>query len=498
MPPIDRAMVQFDAKPLFAVRGVSVLPAAERVRLIHERLLEAAEDTSLDPAEIAIVPVQGGFRIGTPDRPIVNITTADGQVEEVDTALLAEIVRARLEQAIVDYRAARTPEGVRRAIWRAASWTIGYAVAIAALVALARTSERVTERFVEARIAVWEARARNVVRLRAIWNFVRQALHVGFILLGIFATYVWLNAVLIALPWTRERGFAALSAISEPVRRLGSGLVATVPDLIALALIAASVVAILRILERFFGMVAHGSIRMRRFDPDWAAPTERLLRLLILAFAAIVAYPYIPGSSSEAFKAIGIFAGLMLSLGATSIVANLVAGQMLIYRRAFRVGDRIAVGEVVGDVEEMTAQATYVRTPKNERVTIPNAMVMSSQVVNYSHFARGPGLILHTTVGIGYEVPWQQVQAMLLEAARRTPGLLTDPPPFVLQTKLGDYSPVYEINVYTRDEKAMPATYAALHAAIQDVFGEKGIQIMTPSYVADPADPKVPPRAPAA
>jgi small-conductance mechanosensitive channel len=221
--------------------------------------------------------------------------------------------------------------------------------------------------------------------------------------------------------------------------------------------------------------------------------SHRIARLLIILFAAIMAYPYVPGSSTEAFKAIGLFAGLVFSLGASSIVANLVAGQSLIYRRAFRIGDRVTIADVTGDVEELSAQATYIRTPKNERVTIPNAIVLGSQVTNYSHFASEHGLILHTEVGIGYEVPWKQVEEMLLEAARRTPGALSDPPAFVRQKALGDYAPVYELNVHIRDAKAMVTTYSALHASIQDVFAERAVQIMTPSYVADPPDPKIPP-----
>jgi small-conductance mechanosensitive channel len=176
-------------------------------------------------------------------------------------------------------------------------------------------------------------------------------------------------------------------------------------------------------------------------------------------------------------------------------VANLLAGYSLIYRRAFRVGDRIEVAGTLGDVEQLTVQATYIRSLKNERVTIPNSVVLSSQVTNYTQLARERGLILHTDVGIGYEVPWQQVEEMLLEAARRTEGALRDPAPFVFQKKLGDYSPVYEINIYTRDEKRMPETYTALHANIQDVFAERRVQIMTPSYVADPPEAKVPPLA---
>ena len=490
-----RAMVYFEGQPLFELRGVSALPAEGRVRLVRSRLIAAAEDPAFDPDELAAEPVTDGVHIGAPGHLIVTIYNADARAEEIEAPILAAAIQARIVSAIRDYRADRTPEGIGRA-WRVAGlWTLGYLAALAALILLSRGVSRAIDRYVNARIDQWEARARNVVQLEAIWKGIRRFLHTAAVVLALLSTYIWLNGVLLALPWTRDAGRESLALLSSPVRRIGSGMVAALPDLIAVAMIVALTYWVLRVSGRFFDMVARGRLRLRNFEPEWALPTGRLVRVMIVLFGAIVAYPYIPGSSSEAFKAIGIFAGVMFSLGATSIVANLIAGHSLIYRRAFRVGDRIEVAGVLGDVEELTVQATYIRTLKNERVTVPNALVLGSQVTNYTQLARERGLILHTDFGIGYEVSWRQVEEMLLEAARRTEGALRDPAPFVLQKKLGDYSPVYEINIYTRDEKRMPETYTALHAAIQDVFAERGVQIMTPSYVADPPEAKVPPVA---
>jgi small-conductance mechanosensitive channel len=176
------------------------------------------------------------------------------------------------------------------------------------------------------------------------------------------------------------------------------------------------------------------------------------------------------------------------------MVANALAGYALIYRRAFKVGDRIKVGDVVGDVIAMRQQVTHLRTPKNEEVTIPSSMLLNSQVTNYSTLAREQGLILHATVSIGYEIPWQQVEAMLIEAANRTPDLLREPPPFVLQTALGDFAVTHEINVYCDRPQEMARLYTALRRNILDVFNEYGVQIMTPAYEGDPAVPKVVPK----
>jgi small-conductance mechanosensitive channel len=217
------------------------------------------------------------------------------------------------------------------------------------------------------------------------------------------------------------------------------------------------------------------------------------VRLLAITFSVIVAYPYIPGSGSEAFKGVSLFMGIVFSLGSSSLIGNLIAGYTMTYRRAFRLGDRVKIGDQVGDVERMRVLVTHLRTIKNEEVIVPNSTILGSEVINYSSLARQRGLILHTTVGIGYETPWRQVEAMLLEAASRTAGLRSEPAPFVLQRALGDFCVTYEINVFCDKPGAMEQFYADLHRNILDVFNQYGVQIMTPAYMGDPAQPKVVP-----
>src|SRR5574341_1178566 len=223
-------------------------------------------------------------------------------------------------------------------------------------------------------------------------------------------------------------------------------------------------------------------------------PTYRIVRVGIVAFALVVAYPYIPGSHSAAFQSISLFLGVILSIGSSSVIGNVVAGYSMTYRRAFHVGDRIQVGDVLGEVTEIRLQVTHLRTPKNEEVVMPNSILLNSHVVNYSTLGRKGRLILHTTVGIGYETPWRQVEGMLVEAAGRTRGLLREPPPFVLQKSLGDFCVVYEINVYCNEPDRIPELNSLLHQNILDVFNEYGVQIMTPAYEGDPEQPKLVPK----
>jgi small-conductance mechanosensitive channel len=205
----------------------------------------------------------------------------------------------------------------------------------------------------------------------------------------------------------------------------------------------------------------------------------------------VVAYPYIPGSDSEAFKGISLLLGVLFSLGSTSLISNIIAGYTMTYRRAFKVGDRVKIGAHVGEIVNIRLMVTHMRSLKNEEVVLPNSAILAGEIVNYSAMAGERGLILHTEVGIGYEVPWRQVEAMLLMAADRTPGLLKQPEPFILQKALGDFAVIYELNAYCREADRMPLFYADLHRNIQDVFNEYDVQIMTPNYVADTEQAKL-------
>ena len=243
-----------------------------------------------------------------------------------------------------------------------------------------------------------------------------------------------------------------------------------------------------------FAAIDDNRLQIKGFETDWAWPTYRIVRMGIIVFALVIAYPFIPGSDSAAFKGVSVLLGVLFSLGSTSVISNVIAGYTMTYRRAFRIGDRVKIGDTVGDVAEMRILVTHVRTPKNEEVVIPNSTILNGEVTNYSTLARDQGLILHTTVGIGYDVPWRQVEAMMLSAAEKTEGLLKEPQPFIRQKSLGDYAVNYELNAYCGNASQMIELYTKMHRNIQDVFNENGVQIMSPAYKADPAEPKVVPK----
>jgi small-conductance mechanosensitive channel len=294
--------------------------------------------------------------------------------------------------------------------------------------------------------------------------------------------YIWMLYVLSLFPWTHGIAQAILGYILDPLRDFAAAVVAFLPDLFFLIAIAFITRYVVKITRFFFDEMEKGRVVLPGFYADWAVPTYKIARFFIFAFALTFAFPYIPGSKSEAFKGVSIFLGVLFSLGSTSTISNVMAGLSITYMRAFKVGDRVRIGDTVGDVIDQTLLVTHLRTIKNEDVTVPNSMVLNAHIVNYSARAKEEGLILHTAVTIGYDAPWRTVHELLIDAARKTPCLLVEPKPFVLQTALNDFYVTYELNAHTDDPQQMVNTYSALHRNIQDTFNEAGVEIMSPHY----------------
>jgi small-conductance mechanosensitive channel len=293
-----------------------------------------------------------------------------------------------------------------------------------------------------------------------------------------------LTVTLRQIPATESFAETWLDAIRDPIRSMFLGFVEYLPSLLFLIVWIAIVSGLLKLNRLFWKWVDAGAIVFPGFHTEWAYPTSKILAFLLVAFGLVVAFPYLPGGNSDAFKGVSIFIGVLISLGSGSAMANVFAGIVLTYTRAFHVGDRIRVGDYTGDVIERTLLVTRLRTIKNEDVVIPNATVVSTSVVNYSEIKDSGQLILHTTVTIGYDAPWRKVHELLIEAAKRTEGILPSPIPFVMQTALNDYNVSYQINAHTDQPARMAEIYSDLHRHIQDTFNEGGIEIMSPGYHA--------------
>jgi len=485
--------VVIDGTILFRLRGASAYPAERRAREIQDRIVDLAKDESFEVDEIKVIEEGEYSAIFAGPLRVMVILEADAEVEGLQRQLLAKIYRDAIVTAVKRYREDRSAPNLLQNFGYALGVTLILILLVWAARRLFHRLDDWTERNVRKGVHVLADKSHQLVRAGAVWSVVAGLLRLLRNVVYLVLAYFYLNTVLGLFPWTRPFAIILFRLVLNPLASLWQGFVASLPDLAFLVVLWLVFRYVLKVMRAFFEGVGTGRIRLQNFEADWAEPTFKILRFATIAFALVIAYPYIPGSSSDAFKGVSVFVGVLLSLGSSSLIANAIAGLSMTYRGAFKVGEIIRVGQVVGKVEDVKLMVTRVRTPKNEMVVLPNSHILSTEVVNYSQLARGDGVVLHSTVGIGYDTPWRQVEAMLLEAVSRTDGLKSTPPPFVLQTSLGDFAVNYQVNAYCTDASRMPALYSALHANIQDVFNEHGVQIMSPAYEADPESPKIVP-----
>ncbi len=297
--------------------------------------------------------------------------------------------------------------------------------------------------------------------------------------------YISLPIIFGFFPWTQDFAQTLFGYILNPLKKMLSGIWNYLPSLFTIIVI----FIVFRYIIKFVGFlkteIEEGNLTLTGFYPDWANPTYQILRTVLYAFMFVLIFPYLPGSDSPVFQGVSVFLGFLFTFGSAGSLSNIMAGIVLTYMRLFRIGDRVKIGDVVGDVVEKSLLVTRVKTIKNEIISIPNATVMNDHTTNYSFEAdSGNGLILHSTITIGYDVPWKKIHNALLEAASRTEFLLNSPEPFVLQTGLEDFYVSYQINAYTKEFAKQAKIYSDLHQNIQDCCNEAGIEILSPHYRA--------------
>jgi len=488
------APVVVDGSILFKVRGTSSIPAERRAQVISDRIVALAADPTFDKQGLRLESQPDATMVMAGTQLVMVMSDGDARLEGIDRQVLGRVVLTRVGEAIDAWRRDRALASLQRNALFASGATLVLVLALWGGARLFRRLRRLIEERLRQRIPDLQVRGFNIVQAQQLWGLLARLLVLLWVAVVLAALYVYLSSVLALFPWTRGLAGGLVALVLDPLRTLGLGFIKIVPKLAFLVVLFFITRYVLKLIRLFFGSVADGNVVLPEFDPEWAWPTYRLVKILLIALVMVVAYPYIPGSGSEAFKGISIFVGVIFSLGSSSLIGNLIAGYTMNYHRVFKVGDRVRIGEHLGSVDQVRVLVTHLRTLKNEMIAIPNSVILSGEVVNYSTLARQQGLILHTTVGIGYEIPWRQVEAMLLEAAGRTSDLLREPPPFVLLKALGDFCITYEINAYCADASAMIQVFKELHRNILDIFNEYGVQIMTPAYEGDPDQRKVVPR----
>lgn len=392
---------------------------------------------------------------------------------------------------------------LRRARLEQRSWTINLRGAgitlIATLVLLAflfglQKLSRVVRRFFVRRTAkLTQLKQRDLDLRLAFLQVSRRLTALVFAAIALTACYLWITLVLGLFPYTAPWSEILSRQIASLGESLLDGFLSAVPNLLIVVVIFLLTRGTARITEQVLRSFEVDREDHRLLARDTAKATRRLASVMIWIFGVVIAYPYIPGSDSDAFKGVGVLLGLMISLGSTGLVNQLVSGFVVLYSGAVRTGEYARVGDVEGVITEIGLLSTKVKTPKNEFVTVPNAVLVSKDTLNYSRLIDEERTELSTAVTIGYDTPWRQVHELLLRAADRTPGIRDQPEPAVVQTSLSDFYVAYELRFVPARIHEKGKILSSLHERIQDSFAEAGVQIMSPNFVAQPADPVLPP-----
>ncbi|MEM0964223.1 MAG: mechanosensitive ion channel family protein, partial [Bacteroidota bacterium] len=465
--------------------GLGEVTIGDRALRLSARLAELAQSREVSPDGLRVIDGNTLTTITLGELIVMSVTDDDAVALGLDRAAAATQYRQQIVDAVVEYREQATIQGVLRGLgWSA----LAFLLLILALRALKRVYAWIGVRTAPLRrlyLRSFRIGTLEVIGKDQVARFGRALTAMSRLAISLVLVYTFLTFAFGQFVWTQSWAENLLDAALSPLRSLGSMLLASIDNVIAILVTLAVVRYTIRVSDYLFTRVARGEAELAGLHAELADPTRKIVKFLLIVIGVMLIYGYTPIADNRAFQGLTVFFGLLISLGSTTAIANMVAGIVLTYTRAFRVGDRVRIGEAFGDVVEKSFLVTRIRTTKNEDISVPNANVLSNHIVNYSAMAReGSGVILHTEVTIGYDVPWPQVHALLIQAARDTAGVESEPEPFVLQTALGDFSVAYQLNAYTREVTRMSRLYSDIHQHIQDRFAEAGIEVLSPTYEA--------------
>jgi small-conductance mechanosensitive channel len=469
---------------LYIPEGYFSLTPQERASLVAQRIQLLVDSPPSRTRAITTEDAETTSSIVSGDTVIMTVTDMDAAAAGVPRQQLAAKDAEIIRSTIAGFHRQHS----LRTILLGALWALLATIALVLILKLIGMLFRT----LYAKLRIWHGRYIHSIRIQKlellpaerITNSLLLFARVLRLVLSLLLAYFYLSLVFSFFPWTRGYASVLFGYVLYPLRTVGSAFAAFLPNLFFIAVILVVAYYAVKVVKFLFSELEKGTISLPGFYRDWAQPTYKIARFLIIVFTAVVIFPYLPGSKSPAFQGISIFVGLLVSLGSSSAISNIVAGVMLTYTRGFQTGDRVKIGDTTGDVIEKTLLVTRIRTIKNVDISIPNALVLTSHIINYSTLAKQGGLILHTAISIGYDAPWRKIHELLIDAAESTQGIVKDPKPFVLQTGLDDFYVSYQINAYTEQPGLMATTYSELHKNIQDKFNEAGVEIMSPHFTA--------------
>ena len=492
----DPAPLVFNNRNIVVFRSMFLGHApAERAEAAQKRIELLVDKNS--GSSVTSRPIPEGITVDI-DRALAFVITP-GDVDDLSGATLQSTAEEAVRQLSLALREAQEQASFRqllKAVVLALLATLIYAALVYGIVAANRRLSAWLSAAVKEKIRTLKVAGVTVVHATQFLKVSQRLIVLCVWVLGLFATYLWLTYTLRLFPYTRPWGEQLRGYLMGFLGSMLHGIVHAIPGLLTVVVIFAITRSIVRLLDRFFRRVETQHIRIGWLDEDTARPTRRIVAVVLWLFALVMAYPYLPGSHTDAFKGVSVLVGLMVSIGASSLVAQAASGMILMYSRTLRAGEFVRIADAEGTVAELGLFATRIHTGTGEELILPNAYVVANTTRNFSRTVPGRGFVLQVTATIGYSTPWRQVHAMLLEAARRTKGILNQPPPYVIQSALSDFYVEYKLVAYAGPEAPAQRALAIseLHANIQDVFNEYGVQIMSPHYLSDPAHPQVVPK----
>lgn len=472
--------------------------ALQRAEAVRERLLGVARDPFARIDTVTILDIEGRSDVMLGERVLTSVTVEDARAANMERAELARLRANAIAEALGRTALSRNLRTVALGLLYTVLATLVLVFALRTLRGIFVRVRRQVRQWQSARLGSLRVQNLEVVSAARIGAALGALLTLLRVVVTLLLGYAYLLLVFSFFPWTSGVAARLVQYAIEPVVSVFGAFLDYVPHLFYIVVIVMATSYVLKLIRLMFDGVRTGAITLAGFFPDWADPTYKIVRFMVIALALILVWPHLPSSDRPEFKGVAAFIGLLLSLGAASAVANVIGGIVMVYMRPFQIGDRVKIADTVGDVLEKTLLVTRVRTTKNVDITIPNSMVLGSHIINYSTASTAGGLILHTTVTIGYDVPWRTVHELLTRAALACDRILREPRPFVLQTALNDFSVAYELNAYTSEPNAMASIYSELHQHIQDEFARAGVEIMSPVYEAHREGPSTVPAPPSA
>lgn len=457
---------------------------AERAAKVTQKIKDLNDDFTFHPDSLLVIPMENVMDISYGENIIMSITPTDTKYFNLSQEEIAYFYRDAIADSIRQYR---EDTGIWNILKQVGLVLLIVIVLYFLLKYLLRFFRLISQKVMAQKgklIKGISIKSYNILDEEKATNVVLFIVKIIKYLAIILLFYLALPVIFSIFPETRDVASKLIGYVTSPLIKIWKSILKHIPNIITIIVIVILFRYLIKGIKYFANEIEIGRLKINGFYPDWAMPTYNIVRTLLYAFMFIIIFPYLPGSDSKIFQGVSVFIGVIISLGSTSLIGNVVSGLVLTYMRPFMVGDFIKIGDITGTIVEKTPFVTRIRTPKNENITIPNSNIMSVYTVNYTTSTRKNGLIVYISVGVGYDIPWQQVHQLLIEAALKTEHILKKPEPFVLQRAFNDFYVEYQLNAYTKEDKKLSRIYSDLHAHVQDVFNEARIELLSPHYHA--------------